>query len=85
MALTLLNPNICVHIVDTYNVESSDYRTCGLSSSPHLLAVRICTVAGTEWTEVVNVFVELGTNGRSMFLVMFTVCNIYDNVKWSLF
>jgi len=26
VALTLLNPNICAHIVDTHNIESSHYR-----------------------------------------------------------
>jgi len=34
VALTPLNPNICAHIFDTNNIEPSDYRTFGLSSSP---------------------------------------------------
>jgi len=42
MALTILNPNICAHIVDTLSIEPSDYRTfrlsnIGLSSSRHCI------------------------------------------------
>jgi len=37
VALTLLNPNICVHIVDTQNIETSDYRTLGLSNHRTIL------------------------------------------------
>jgi len=32
VAVTLLNPNIYAHIVDTHNIEPSDYRTFGLSN-----------------------------------------------------
>ena len=42
VALTLLNPNICAHIVDTHSIELPDYRTFRLSSSLQLDTVVMC-------------------------------------------